>query len=145
MALRTSTQGDTDILFDIWHRAVLATHDFVSKADLEIFTRVVREDYLPNVELLVAVDENDRPLGFMGMSDANIDSLFVDPDFHGRGLGRMLVENAQARFSGGVTVDVNEQNEQAVGFYRRLGFRVTSRSPVDDTGKPYPLLTLSWP
>ena len=144
MKLRTSTSADTDILFDIWHRAVLATHDFVSKADLDIFTRVVREDYLPSVELLVAVDASDRPLGFMGMTDANIDSLFIDPDRHGQGLGRMLVESAQARFAG-LTVDVNEQNEQAVGFYRRLGFRVLSRSPVDDTGKPYPLLTLGWP
>ena len=34
----------------------------------------------------------------------------------------------------------NEQNEQAVGFYLHMGFKVSGRSPVDDFGKPYPLL-----
>lgn len=37
-------------------------------------------------------------------------------------------------------VDVNEQNEGAVGFYRRLGFEVYDRSERDGQGMPYPLL-----
>jgi len=37
-------------------------------------------------------------------------------------------------------VDVNEQNDQAVGFYRKMGFTETGRSPTDDDGRPYPLL-----
>jgi len=40
------------------------------------------------------------------------------------------------------SVDVNEQNQQAVGFYRRLGFEVEGRSEVDSMGKPFPLLHL---
>ncbi|PSG70607.1 GNAT family N-acetyltransferase, partial [Escherichia coli] len=39
---------------------------------------------------------------------------------------------------------VNEQNEQAVGFYKKVGFKVTGRSEVDDLGKPYPLLNLAY-
>jgi len=35
---------------------------------------------------------------------------------------------------------VNEQNEQAVGVYLRLGFKIVGRSPLDGTGKPYPIL-----
>ncbi len=145
MRLRDSTAADTDVLFGIWRRAVLATHDFVSAADLETFTRVVRDDYLPNAVFRVAVDDDDRPRAFMGMSEGNIDSLFVDPDLHGKGIGRLLVDYAKRGHAGGLTVDVNEQNEQALGFYRKMGFRVTRRSPVDDTGKPYPLLSLAWP
>lgn len=144
MRLRDSTAADTDVLFEIWRRAVLATHDFVSAADLDTFTRVVRKDYLPNAVFRVAVDDNDRPQAFMGMSEGNIDSLFVDPALHGQGIGRLLIEYAKQRNPGGLTVDVNEQNEQALGFYRKMGFRVTRRSPVDDTGKPYPLLSLVW-
>ncbi|RYZ54653.1 MAG: GNAT family N-acetyltransferase, partial [Chitinophagaceae bacterium] len=41
-------------------------------------------------------------------------------------------------------VDVNEQNEMAVGFYRHFGFRVTGRSETDSLGKPYPLLTMHY-
>jgi hypothetical protein len=39
-----------------------------------------------------------------------------------------------------VLVDVNEQNEQALGFYLRMGFEVEGRSELDSTGKPFPLL-----
>lgn len=43
-----------------------------------------------------------------------------------------------------LTTNVNEQNEQAVGFYKKVGFKVTERSEVDDLGKPYPLLNLAY-
>ncbi len=44
----------------------------------------------------------------------------------------------------GVTkVDVNEQNPQAVGFYEHMGFKVVSRSPLDDMGKPFPILHMT--
>ncbi len=33
---------------------------------------------------------------------------------------------------------------QAVGFYKKMGFKVTGRSEVDDLGKPYPLLNLAY-
>lgn len=37
-------------------------------------------------------------------------------------------------------VDVNEQNEQAVGFYKHCGFETIKRSELDTSGKPYPTL-----
>lgn len=40
-------------------------------------------------------------------------------------------------------VAVNER-EQPVGFYKKVGFKVTGRSEVDDLGKPYPLLNLAY-
>lgn len=39
-------------------------------------------------------------------------------------------------------VDVNEQNNEAVGFYLHLGFHQTGRSELDSMGKPFPLLNL---
>jgi putative acetyltransferase len=36
--------------------------------------------------------------------------------------------------------DVNEQNDQAVGFYKKCGFETTSRSELDFSGKPYQTL-----
>ena len=35
---------------------------------------------------------------------------------------------------------MNEQNPQAAGFYEHMGFVVEGRSPVDDAGRPFPLL-----
>ena len=63
----------------------------------------------------------------------------MHPDSRGTGIGQRLVRFA-VDVLGAQTVDVNEQNEQAVGFYRRLGFEVEGRSPLDPLGKPYPML-----
>jgi putative acetyltransferase len=39
-----------------------------------------------------------------------------------------------------LAVDVNEQNEAALGFYEALGFSVVGRSPTDAEGRPFPTL-----
>ena len=67
--------------------------------------------------------------------------LFVRPEYRGRGCGRKLVEWAVARQEAD-SVDVNEQNPQAMGFYLRMGFAVAGRSETDDVGRPFPILHL---
>ena len=70
-------------------------------------------------------------------------TLFVDPDVRGCGVGKLLIEHALS-LTPKLTTNVNEQNEQAVGFYQKMGFRVTGRSETDDLGQPYPLLNLMY-
>lgn len=57
--------------------------------------------------------------------------------------GKLLIEHALS-LTPKLTTNVNEQNEQAVGFYQKMGFRVTGRSETDDLGQPYPLLNLMY-
>lgn len=47
-------------------------------------------------------------------------------------------------FMGVEEVTVNEQNPQAVGFYRHMGFEVYRRTDYDEKGGPYPLLYMRW-
>lgn len=37
---------------------------------------------------------------------------------------------------------MNEQNPQALGFYRRMGYKIVGRDALDATGKPFPILHL---
>lgn len=144
--IRTSKVADLPILVDIWRRAVRATHHFLSEEDFREIETFVSEKYIPHTEVLVATNRQGKPVGFMfmGLSRAHIDTLFIDPDQRGNGIGKMLIAHAE-RISGPLTVDVNEQNQQAVGFYLRMGFTETRRSAVDDGGRPYPLLHLKTP
>jgi putative acetyltransferase len=130
------------ILLEVWRRSVDATHDFLSGEDRVAIDRIVAEDYLPGAELLVAVDSDDVPVGFLGGTASEIESLFVDPSVHGRGVGRLLIDSLVKGRDRELRVDVNEQNRGALAFYERLGFRVTGRSPNDGEGRPYPLLHL---
>ena len=57
-------------------------------------------------------------------------------------MGALLAAPA-IKTQGASKVDVNEQNEQALGFYKHIGFSVTGRSPLDGQGKPYPLLHMT--
>ncbi|WP_431470667.1 acetyltransferase [Sphingosinithalassobacter sp. LHW66-3] len=139
LRIRRNTPEDATRLFALWHAAVEATHHFLSPADRSEIAAMVRDDYLPAAELWVASDAADCPVAFLGMTGAHVDALFVDPAHHGRGVGRALMDFARARHAV-LTVDVNEQNPRAVGFYERLGFVRTGRSPTDDQGRPFPLL-----
>ncbi|EES2889116.1 acetyltransferase [Escherichia coli] len=133
ISIRRSQHEEGEELVAIWCRSVDATHDFLSaeyRAELE-------------APLWVAVNERDQPVGFMLLSGQHMDALFIDPDVRGCGVGRMLVEHALS-MAPELTTNVNEQNEQAVGFYKKVGFKVTGRSEVDDLGKPYPLLNLAY-
>jgi len=75
----------------------------------------------------------------MHVEAEKMEALFVDPEFHGQGVGRALVAHA-LRALPAVKTAVNEQNLKAVGFYEHIGFVRTGRSPVDDQGRAYPLI-----
>ena len=142
MNIRQANSADGEILLDCWLRSVKATHTFVSPEDIEAMTPHVRT-YLcsESSDLWVVCDDAGTIMGFMGLSGSKMDSLFLAPEFHGRGAGRLLVRHAQS-LRGQLTVDVNEQNEGARRFYEACGFIVEGRSALDEQGRPYPLLHL---
>lgn len=140
-AVRRPKAAERPALLGLWERSVRATHTFLIEADIT-FYRPLTAEFLASdtLELWVITDQTDTPIGFMGLDANAIEALFLEPAHRGRGCGRRLVDHAQALGGGALTVDVNEQNAAARGFYERLGFTVVSRSPVDPTGRPYPLL-----
>ncbi|WP_144967920.1 acetyltransferase [Pseudomonas sp. DE0010] len=144
MIIRQATNADHPLLLDIWLRAVRATHHFLQQADIEALLVQLRDVYLPAVELWIAQDLKDGPLGFIGLNESHVEMLFIEPDRRGEGIGRALLDHARSS-RGQMSVDVNEQNPEAVGFYLHYGFIQTGRSPLDGEGRPFPLLHLSLP
>ncbi|GGA91274.1 acetyltransferase [Brucella endophytica] len=138
--LRTSRAEDVARLIEIWRKAVDATHHFLSQADRIAIEQEVSA-FLPQVELTLAVDATDRPIGFMFLHEGHMEALFIEPDHHGKGVGKALVRCALQLHSR-LTTDVNEQNEQAMAFYERIGFERIGRSALDGQGRLYPLIHL---
>ncbi|MDK3159729.1 GNAT family N-acetyltransferase [Kamptonema cortianum] len=126
---------------EVWEASVRATHLFLKESDIEFFKPLVR-DALPHVKDLVCVrDRENQVVGFVGVVENKVEMLFVHPLYRKQGVGRRLLEYAIETL-GATKVDVNAQNEQALGFYLRMGFEVEGRSEGDGMGKPFPLLHL---
>ncbi len=142
MIIRQATNADHPQLLNIWLRSVRATHHFLQESDIEALIPQLRDIYLPAVELWVAVDTENCPLGFIGLNENHVEMLFIEPDLRGKGIGRALLDHSRSSRSQ-MSVDVNEQNPDAVGFYLHYGFVQTARSPLDGEGRPFPLLHLS--
>ncbi|MFG1911119.1 GNAT family N-acetyltransferase [Kribbella sp. NPDC048928] len=127
---------------ELWEASVRATHTFVTEADLDVFRPLVRASFGQIAQLAGLRAGDGLLVGFIGVEDGNVEMLFLDPAYRGRGGGSLLLKHAFTHFAA-TSVDVNEQNPQAVGFYEHHGFRQVSRSTHDSTSKPYPILHLT--
>jgi GNAT superfamily N-acetyltransferase len=59
------------------------------------------------------------------MPDRFVHSLFVDPAFHGRGLGSALLDRALYATGGHASLKCDERNRKACLFYERRGWRAS--------------------
>src|SRR5262245_4667252 len=135
----TVTAEDLPRVVEVWEASVRATHRFLTEADIQFFKALV-PDALAQMEHLACVrEEGGQIVGFTGVEGTEVASLFIHPDWRRQGIGRRLLEYAVDTL-GATEVEVNEQNDQAVGFYLRMGFEVVGRAEQDSTGKPFPLL-----
>ncbi|MFC5412859.1 GNAT family N-acetyltransferase [Larkinella bovis] len=128
----------------VWEASVRLTHHFLTEADIQYYKPLILTEYLKAVDLVGVRNEAGNLLGFLGTADERVEMLFLHPDARGKGLGKILMDYAVHRKKA-TKVDVNEDNPQAVGFYKHLGFQVVSRSELDSLGKPYPILHLALP
>ncbi|MGR7579882.1 acetyltransferase [Klebsiella aerogenes] len=138
--IRMSRPSEAEDIIQIWKSSLDATHDFLTTHDRqEIEKEVV--GFFSETPVWVATNDEDLPLGFMFLHDGHLEALFVDASARGLGVGKLLISHALALHPD-LSVDVNEQNQQAVGFYQHMGFQVSGRSGQDSQGRPYPLLHL---
>jgi len=81
--------------------------------------------------------------GFAGVAEDKMEMLFIHPDSIGKGIGRALTEFCIHTLNAD-KVDVNEQNEKAVSFYKKIGYCQTGRQELDGMGRPFPLLQMQY-
>ena len=145
MHVRPARAEDREQLLVLWERSVRATHHFLSDSDVVALRPLVAGELASDAVDWWALVSDTALIGFLGYATNAIEALFIDPDYHGRGGGKLLVAHAQYLAMGALAVDVNEQNEAALRFYESLGFSVVARSPTDAGGRPFPMLHMERP
>lgn len=126
-------------LVRVWGDSVKATHLFLSDGEINTIRQYVPQALAGISHLIVARDDNDMPVAFMGIEGRKLEMLFVAPGQRGQGVGKELLQYGMKEYSVN-ELGVNEQNPQARGFYEHLGFWVYKRTATDEQGMPYPIL-----
>ena len=129
-----------NVLLDVWQASVRASHHFLTEADIRTLTPQAEEALL-QIETLWIIEDDLRPVGFMGVQEHKIEMLFLHPDYFRKGVGKGLVQRAFRELAVEY-VDVNEQNPDAARFYERMGFHTFRRDDTDDQGNPFPILRM---
>ena len=131
-------------LIAVWEASVRATHLFLSDSEILSIKEYVPQA-LKNVDkLIIAENDEEKPIAFMGIENETLEMLFITPSERGQGLGKQLLQYGISNYKVN-RLTVNEQNPQAKGFYEHMGFHVYKRTDYDEQGNPYPLLYMRLP
>lgn len=142
MEIIQTTARPTTLINDltaIWESSVRATHDFLDEESIQNFKKSLPQIIKNVPTLIVCLNDEKHPVAFMGLTDQEIDMLFVSDTYRGKGIGKNLILYAINNFNAN-KLTVNEQNPQAVGFYQHMGFEIYDRTEKDGSGNPYPTL-----
>lgn len=140
VTLRPWRPSDIEACMTIWRAGSEQGHPFLSRAELDADSILVRNVYMPATDITVA-EQAGQVLGFIALSDNFIGALFVHPAHHRRGIGARLLDHA-ARHHPTLIVEVYAANHSARDFYAATGFVETMGHLTDDQGRPHPLIRL---
>ena len=126
----------------MWESSLRATHSFLAERDIARLAPLVRDELANFAPIHCLREPSGSAFAFIGVKGSSIEMLFVHAGHRGCGAGSTLVEFAIGVLNAR-SVEVNEQDPLAVGFYRRMGFEVTGRSPVDAQGSAFPILHMN--
>ena len=131
-------------LIAVWEASVRATHLFLSDSEILSIKEYVPQALKSVDKLIIAENEEEKPIAFMGIENKTLEMLFITPSERGQGLGKLLLQYGISNYKVN-RLTVNEQNPQAKGFYEHMGFHVYKRTDYDEQGNPYPLLYMRLP
>ena len=131
-------------LIAVWEASVRATHLFLSDSEILSIKEYVPQALKSVDKLIIAENDEEKPIAFMGIENETLEMLFITPSERGQGLGKLLLQYGISNYKVN-RLTVNEQNPQAKGFYEHMGFHVYKRTDYDEQGNPYPLLYMRLP
>ncbi len=144
VVLRRATADDAAAVADVWLRSYRAALPGVRRAHSDDEVRGwFRDVVVPERETWVA-DAGGRVVGLMVLSPGDLDQLYLDPDWRGRGLGDRLVALAKERSPDGLELWTFQVNGPACRFYERHGFVEVERTDGRGNEEREPDVRYAW-
>ena len=120
-SLRLFREGDAADCARIFSEAWHAGHPYAPR---QLGLAQFRAETVGEVIIVAVSDAAEHILGFAGLqlSGSFVHHLYVDPEYHGCGVGRALLAGALTIAGGRATLKCQQKNPDALAFYRRLGW-----------------------
>ncbi|MGR3616710.1 MAG: GNAT family N-acetyltransferase [Paracoccaceae bacterium] len=131
--IRAYQPADIEPVMDAWKRANALAHPFLPQDFVDEVEQAIRDIYVPTAETYVC-SVDGQVVGFIALLGNEIGGLFLDPAFHGQGLGRAMVEYAVA-LKGPLEVEVFQKNKVGRRFYDACGFLPLSEEVHEPSGQ----------
>ena len=130
--IRPYRKEDIDQVIEIWYEASLIATPFKSEAQLSREREQIRSFWMPRAETWV-YELDGVVVGFIALIGNEVGAIFVDPKFHGQGIGRALMDKARS-IRDVLELDVFKDNLVGRKFYARYGFRQVDEHLHEETG-----------
>ena len=130
--IRQYAEADLNGVLSSWENASRIAHPFLTKIFLDKERYNITNVYLPNADTWVA-EIDGLVVGFIALLDNEVGAIFVDPEFHGAGFGKALMDKAQ-EIHGNLEVEVFEANLTGRKFYSSYGFELFIEKTHEETG-----------
>ena len=140
--MRESVPADWSSLLRVHDRA--RPLELLGSFPAEAFVPLAEDpehEQLAQCTILVA-EQDGQVIGFAAFEDSSLDWLYVDPDHHRRGVGRLLLRACLERMQGAVGAIACANNSMALALYVSAGFRIVDRFEGENAGHRGPLLRL---
>ena len=120
---------DLNDLMTAWENASRLAHPFMTEAFFDKERHNIPNMYIPNADTWV-VTAAEKVVGFIALTGSEVGGLFVDPAYHGRRLGKALMDKAQ-ELHGDLIVQVLRENAVGRRFYDRYGFKFLEENKLE--------------
>lgn len=130
--IRKFENNDINDVMAIWKNGNIKAHQFIKKEYWENNYNYVKE-VLPNVEIYVYVIEKNI-VGFIGIDQNFIEGIFVDINNQNNGIGTSLLDKIKEN-KDYLTLSVYKKNVNAIKFYEKNNFVITSENIDKDTNE----------
>jgi putative acetyltransferase len=131
--IRQYTKFDLAAVLSSWESATRLAHPFMTDDFLAQERKNTAELYLPNTDTWV-MEIDGEVVGFIALMGNEVGALFLQPEHHGKGAGKVLMDKAR-ELHGDLEVEVFSENSIGRKFYSKYGFEFLEETLHEPTGK----------
>ncbi len=133
MQIRPYKDSDLDAVLSSWENATRLAHPFMTDEFIAQERKNIAEIYLPNTDTwVIAIDAKVK--GFIALIGNEVGAIFLQPECHGKGIGKALMDKAQ-ELHGELEVEVFKENSIGRKFYSQYGFDFLEEKLHEPTGQ----------